>query len=200
MLNPFPPKQSICFILVRELEHQLELRKSNYMDIRNHEIKNKGLHLVKTDINNFWPLLDLRVTKEQEEFVASNGISLAQAYDKHAEGKFAQPFGIYDGDTPVGFAMLGHNSFDYEGMLEVDKHSYCLWRFMIDHRYQKSGYGRDALKLLWDYIQTFPDGKEDVWSTSYVEGNDIAAKLYHEIGFVENGEKDDDELVAVMQL
>ena len=71
---------------------------------------------------------------------------------------------------------------------------------MIDHHYQKRGYGRDALKLLLDYILTFPDGQEDFWSTSYVEGNDIAAKLYKEFGFEENGEKDGDEIVAVMKL
>ena len=167
---------------------------------QNHEIKNKGLHLVKADINNFRPLLDLRVTKKQEDFVASNAVSLAQAYDTRAEGKFAQPFGINDGETPVGFAMLGHKSIDYEGAPEIDKHSYCLWRFMIDCRYQKRGYGRDAMKLLLDYILTFPDGKEDFWSTSFVEGYDIAAKLYKEFGFEENGEKDGDETVAVMKL
>ena len=47
------------------------------MDAFNYEIKNKGLHLVKADINNFWPLMDLRTTKEQEDFVASNAVSLA---------------------------------------------------------------------------------------------------------------------------
>lgn len=88
------------------------------------QLKNKGLNLVKADKTNFWPLMDLKVTKEQEDYVASNSVSLAEAYYAHAEGKYAQPFGIYDGDTPVGFAMLGHHSFDYEGMAEIDKHSW----------------------------------------------------------------------------
>ena len=77
------------------------------MDISNYEIKNKGLHLVKATKENFWPLMDLRVTKEQENFVAANSVSLAQAYDTRADGKFVQPFGIFDGETPVGFAMIG---------------------------------------------------------------------------------------------
>ena len=170
------------------------------MDISNYEIKNKGLHLVKATKENYWPLMDLRVTKEQENFVAANSVSLAQAYDTRADGKFVQPFGIYDGETPVGFAMIGHHSYEYEGMPEVDKHSYCLWRFMIDQRYQKRGYGRDAMKLLYDYIITFLDGKEDFWSTSYVEGNDIAAKMYRDLGFEPNGEKDEDEIVLVYKL
>ena len=170
------------------------------MDNKNYELKNKNLHLVKLNIENFWPLMDLRVTKEQEDHVASNSVSLAQAYDTTADGKFVQCFGIYDGDTPVGFAMIGHNSEEYEGMADVYRHSYNLWRYMVDQRYQKRGYGRDALKLLLDYIRTFPDGEEELWSTSWVEGNDIAAKLYRDFGFEENGEKDGDEIVAVFKL
>lgn len=50
------------------------------MDNTNCELKNKGLHLVKTDKENFWTLMDLRVAKGQENFVASNAVSLAQAY------------------------------------------------------------------------------------------------------------------------
>ena len=167
---------------------------------KNYEIKNQNLRLVKATRENFWELMDLRVTKEQEDFVASNAISLAQAYDCHADGDFAQAFGIYDGETPVGFAMIGHNSEDYEGMAEVYRHSYCLWRFMIDRRYQKRGYGRDALKLLLDYVRSFPDGAEALWSTSWEPENKVAAKLYHDFGFTENGETDGDEIVAVYPL
>ena len=170
------------------------------MDNANYEIKNKDLHLVKADRENFWTLMDLRVSKDQEDFVAPNSVSLAQAYDTRADGRFVQPFGIWDGDVPVGFAMIGHNSEEYEDMAEVYRHSYCLWRFMIDQRYQKRGYGRDALKLLLDYIRTFPDGEESLWITSWEPGNDVAAKLYHDFGFKENGEKDGDEIVAVFEL
>ena len=169
------------------------------MDNINYELKNKVLHLVKADKENFWTLLDLRVSKDQQEFVAPNSISLAEAYDTHANGRFVQPFGIWDGDTPVGFAMIGHNSEEYEKMPEAYRH-YCLWRFMIDQRYQKRGYGRDALKLLLDYIRSFPDGKDTLWSTSWEPDNKVAAKLYHDFGFIENGEMDGDEIVAVLKL
>lgn len=167
---------------------------------KSYKIKNQNLRLVKATRENFWELMDLRVTKEQEDFVASNAISLAQAYDCHADGAFAQAFGIYDGETPVGFAMIGHNSEEYEDMPEVYRHSYELWRFMIDKRYQKRGYGRDALKLLLDYVLSFPDGKETLWSTSYEPENEVAKKLYASFGFVPNGEMDGDEEVAVLDL
>ncbi|MBR2570569.1 MAG: GNAT family N-acetyltransferase [Clostridia bacterium] len=170
------------------------------MDSGKYGLRNQGLHLVKADAQNFWSLMDLRVAKEQERFVASNAVSLAEAYDTRADGRFVQCFGICDGENPVGFAMIGHNSEEYEGMAEVYRHSYNLWRFMIDRRYQKRGFGRDALKLLLDYVRSFPDGAEALWSTSWVPGNEAAAKLYRDFGFVENGEKDGDEIVAVMKL
>lgn len=71
---------------------------------------------------------------------------------------------------------------------------------MIDRRYQKRGYGRDALRLLLDYVRSFPDGEESFWCTSWEPENEVAAKLYRSFGFEENGETDGDETVAVMRL
>ncbi len=39
-----------------------------------------------------------------------------------------------------------------------------------------------------------------IWSTSWEPDNKVAAKLYHDFGFIENGEKDGDEIVAVLEL
>ena len=167
-------------------------------------IKNEAIRLVKVNDDNFVDLMDLETAESQKGYVASNTVSMAQAYAVLASGKFVQCFGIYDGDTPVGFAMIGHRSEEYEGMAEVYRHSYYLWRFMIDQRYQGKGLGRDALKLLLDYVRTFPDGKEEAWSTSYDGDNEAAKHLYTSFGFVPNGEKDssyeDAEDVAVFSL
>ena len=170
----------------------------------NYEIKNKAIRLEKVNDDNFVDLMHLEVAESQKNYVASNTVSMAQAYATIASGKFVQCFGIYDGDTAVGFAMIGHHSEEYEGMAEVYRHSYYLWRFMIDQRYQGKGLGRDALKLLLDYVLTFPDGKEDTWSTSYDGVNEAAKHLYSSFGFTPNGEKDsnyeDAEDVAVFSL
>ena len=89
-------------------------------------------------------------------------------------------------------------------MAEIYRHSYYLWRFMIDHRFQGKGFGRDALNLLLDYVLSFPDGEEDTWSTSYDQENEAARHLYASFGFAPNGEKDSDyedaEEVAVLPL
>ena len=84
--------------------------------------------------------LELRVNEDQQSFVSSNAESLAQAY---VYSETAWPFGVDEDDTLVGFIMMGY--------YEV-KHDYTLWKFMIDHRYQNKGYGRQALKLGLDFI------------------------------------------------
>ena len=163
-----------------------------------YELKDKGIRLEKVNDDNFIDLMDLEVAESQ------NTVSMAQAYATAASGKFVQCFGIYDADTAVGFAMIGHHSEEYKGMAEIYRHSYYLWRFMIDHRFQGKGYGRDALNLLLDYVLSFPDGEEDTWSTSYDQENEAAKYLYASFGFVPNGEKDRDhedaEEVAVLPL
>ena len=159
---------------------------------REYELKNKAVRLEKVNADNFVDLLELKTAESQRDYVASNEVSMAQAYATLESGRFVQCFGIYDGDTPVGFAMIGHRSEEYEGMAEVYRHSYYLWRFMIDQRYQGKGLGRDALHLLLDYVLTFPDGEEAAWSTSYEQENEAAKRLYHSFGFVPNGEKDSD--------
>ena len=39
-----------------------------------------------------------------------------------------------------------------------------------------------------------------IWSTSWEPDNKVAAKFYHDFGFIENGEMDGDEIVAVLEL
>ena len=168
--------------------------------MKDHIMKHKNLHLEKVTTDNYWELGHLCVKKEQEAFVGPNFYGMAYAYATVAEGKYAQAFGIYDGEEAVGFAMIGHNSYSYEGCPEACKHSYDLWRFMIDEECQGKGYGRDALKLLLDYMLTFPDGEEDIITTSYTRGNTAAMTLYLSVGFSPNGEEDDDEICLVLPI
>ena len=79
--------------------------------------------------DNLRDVLRLKVAPEQERFVASNAVSIAQAYFDRDAAWFRA---VYAGDTPVGFVMLEVNPAKAE---------YFLWRFMIDQRFQKLGFG-----------------------------------------------------------
>ena len=93
-----------------------------------YQFKNKNVHLEKVSAGNFEALMDLSVHASQEDFVAPNGYSMAEAYAVLSDGRFVQAFGIYDGDTPVGFAMIGHNAFTEPDCPASYQNSYYLWR------------------------------------------------------------------------
>ena len=150
--------------------------------------------------DNVWKIVKVRVAPEQEDFVASNGESLIEAFAAREAGFVALPFGIYEGETPIGFFMLGYGRIGDEEEPSVAKGNYCLWRFLIGAEYQGKGYGRKALAMILDYIRTFPVGKADAVWLSYEPENTRAKALYHSFGFEENGETDGDELVAVLKL
>ena len=82
----------------------------------------------------------------------------------------------------------------------VAKDNYCIWRFMIDKKYQRKGYGSQAIKLAIDFIMTWPNGKAKYCYLSYEPKNELAKKMYQKLGFVENGQEDDGEIVAVYEL
>lgn len=146
-------------------------------------------------------ILKLSVSQEQESFVAPNDVSIIEAYTAITENGYAFPFGIYEDDIPVGFLMVGFDADDYwEDAPSIARGNYNLWRLMIDKNYQKKGYGKEAVRLALEFIKTFPCGKADFCWLSYEPENEIASRLYHSFGFVETGEMDGDEIIAVLKL
>lgn len=127
----------------------------------------------------------LKVAPEQERFVASNAISLAQA---HFE-KYAWYRAIYADETPVGFVML------YDDPVQPQ---YFLWRLMVDARYQGHGFAWRAVQQLIDYVRTRPGAKELL--VSHGQGEDSPAWFYARFGFTYTGEEDDGELIMRLPL
>lgn len=159
------------------------------------------VRLEKINGKNVWEILKLKVGKGQENFVASNDLSIIEAYVAISGNGHAYPFGIYKDDIPVGFLMIGYDVDDsFENPPKIAYGNYNIWRLMIDEKYQNKGYGKEALKLALDFIKTFPCGKAEYCYLSYEPENIKAKKLYSKFGFIENGEKDDEELVAVLKL
>ena len=150
---------------------------------------------------NVWEILKLEVSPEQKDFVADNTVSIIEAYTAVTANGHAFPFGIYADDTPVGFVMIGFGIDDcWDDAPAVAVHNYSLWRLMIDRRYQQRGYGREAVRLALEFIRTFPCGTAEYCWTSYEPDNRTACSLYRSFGFIETGEKDGDELIAVLKL
>lgn len=163
------------------------------------------IRLEKLDAKNVWDILELKVARSQKGFVASNDISIVQAYVAQGTGCSAFPFAICRDHKPVGFLMIGYNEaalyeLDGEAPPEALKNNYSIWRLMIGKKYQNRGYGREAIRLALEFIRTWPCGKAEYCEISYEPENEVAGALYRSCGFVENGEKDGDETVAVLKL
>ena len=159
------------------------------------------IRIEKVNGKNVWDLLKLKVSDEQRNFVASNDISIIEAYTAITGNGYAFPFGIYEEDKPVGFLMIGFDVDDYwEDAPAVAKGNYNLWRLMIDKAYQGSGYGKEAVRLALEFIKSFPCGAAEYCWLSYEPENESAQKLYSSFGFAETGDMDGEELIAVLKL
>ena len=148
------------------------------------------IRIERINDDNFYAITKLRVSKEQKHFVADNTYSLVHAYLALINGQQAFPFGIFLGDKPIGFLMIG-----YDAMSEKVKSnpvcnwfmcdSYMIWRLMIDKRYQGNGYAKEAMKLALDFVRSFPCGEAEYCWLSYDNENETARSLYRSFGFEE---------------
>jgi len=135
---------------------------------------------------NLSDILCLQVAPHQEQFVAANAVSIAEA---HFEPEVAWFRAVYAGGVPVGFLMLED---------DVAQQEYFLWRFMIDKQYQGRGYGRRALELFFAHVKTRPGA--DAVSTSCVPAEGGPGPFYEKMGFVYTGEEEDGELCMRREL
>ena len=71
---------------------------------------------------------------------------------------------------------------------------------MIDKKYQGKGYGKEAVRLALEFINTFPCGSAEYCWLSYEPENKAARNIYSSFGFSETGEMDGEELIAVLKL
>jgi len=131
---------------------------------------------------------DLALDPEQEDLVASNAYSLAEArFDPGA-----RPRAVYAGKRVVGFLMYDVGEADDE------PREAQIYRFMIDRRHQGKGYGRAALGKALDEIRAIPEVRKV--SIGYMPENPITKAFYASFGFVEVGLDEDGEMILELAL
>ena len=146
------------------------------------------IHLRKITEENFIDAFNLKLAPDQERFVSHPVRSLAQAYVYREQ---CQPFGIYEGDTMVGYVMV---IYDY------DIPEYDIWHMMIDESNQHQGYGSAAMDCVLDYIKTKPFGSSDRVALTFNKDNAHALSLYKRKGFKESGAVYDDEIELTLMM
>ena len=158
------------------------------------------IYLKEITNKNIWKVCALEPFDEQKDFVAENIQSLAEAYATRNEGNNALPLAVYQEDELIGFVMIGKGTVGNEEESDLIKENYCLWRLMIDRKFQGKGYGKQTMDAVMALIRTFPFGQaQKVW-LSYEPENTRAKEIYNKYGFVENGEMCGNEIIAVYDL
>ena len=136
-------------------------------------------------------ITSLSVSPDQQGFVASNAVSLAEALFNETAWYRA----IYVGESPAGFAML------YDESLRAAPPPtplVGLWRFMIDSRFQGQGIGAAALQQVIAHVSSKCLFSSLV--TSYVPGPGCPEPFYLRAGFRHTGKLDDGEVVLELPL
>jgi diamine N-acetyltransferase len=136
----------------------------------------RAVRLEQIARTNFDAIADLALHPHQRSWVASNSYSIAQASFNPALRCLA----IYGQEEPVGFLM-------YCIPEETDEQpgEYAVWRFMVDAKHQRHGYGKGALELLLALIWSDKDARRIL--IPYKVENAIAKRFYAAFGFVEIG-------------
>ena len=134
---------------------------------------------------NVMAIIDLDVAEDQKDLVAPNSVSIAQA--AHTTNRWERA--IYADDTPVGYVLLSENR---------DKPRYYLWRYMIDHRYQRMGFGRAAMEQVIEYVRTLPNATE--MYLTYVPVDHGPRSFYAGVGFVDTGVEHSGEMEMRLSL
>ena len=127
-----------------------------------------NINFKEIDKSNYNICINLKVGDHQKDYVASNAISLVQAF---YEGEL-YPIGIYNDEEMVGFIL-----YDYDKELE----GWSFSRFMIDINHQNKGYGSKALEKFLEFFHN--KYEEENLYTSVEIDNEVAMKLYEKYGF-----------------
>ncbi len=142
-----------------------------------------GFEVRAVGAHNVDELMKLRVTPEQERFVASVPHSLAQAAYRPA----GRPLGLYADGQPVGFLLLWDTRRDPD--LEDRADELYIWRLMIDARFQRQGHGQAAVRWVIDEARRLGVARIGL---SHVPENAVGG-FYERFGFRYTGEVNEGE-------
>ena len=133
------------------------------------------------DQSNWRDVARLQVFEAQREYVAEPCHYLALC----GYGQDWQPLAICLGEQVIGFMMWSTDPADG---------SCWIGGILIDRGQQRRGYGRQAVLAAMAMLREGHGYRR--FALSYQPGNLAAKSLYQQLGFVETGEKEGDEVVA----
>ena len=146
-------------------------------------MKKNKVQIVELNEENWYECCQLTLTKDQEAYMESNAVSIAQTKFEPSLKAYA----IYYGEKVVGFLMFNCEKEELDG--------YWIYRIMLDEAYQRKGIGKIATELMLEEMAKLPDAKKIV--VGYHPENKGAHQLYESLGFVDHGDRFGKEMAVV---
>jgi diamine N-acetyltransferase len=144
--------------------------------------------------DNWRETLGLTVHPDQQRFIADYApiaaIALAKAYIRPG-GLVWAPFAIYADQHLVGFIELACDP--------ASRQRYWVYHFFIDQAYQGKGYGKAALDVFVQTVQSRYPRCQQINLTIHPE-NSCAQHVYTSVGFRPTGVEQNGEPVYALQL
>ena len=166
------------------------------VDLLKYSLPNLEFREINKD--NFYDVCMLDVNSEDKEIVASNEMSLAEAYLFKTMGAYVLPIAIYRNRVPIGFIMItkGYIGDNIKGEYI---NNYCILRMMIEAKHQNKGLGKLALKQLIEIIKSISINESFIW-ISTEEKNVKAIHVYEDNGFKKTNDYCGEEIILKYEL
>jgi diamine N-acetyltransferase len=128
-------------------------------------------------------VMGLRRGPGQDQYLDSMEEIFAEAGEE--QRAMPHPWAVHDAGTGAlaGFAMISDNV--PQPMDDDLVGPYYLWKLLIDHPFQRRGYGAATLDAVVDYLATRPGA--DVLYTSCADGPGSPRGFYLRYGFADTG-------------
>lgn len=133
------------------------------------------IKLVEVNEQNWSEVVSLRVEEEQKKFLDQPIGILARGYVYRSCN--ARVFGIAKDEQMVGVARVKD--------MDEEPACYDLQQFMIDRRFQRKGYGTEALRMILSVLSE--EMKYEQVEVCVDKGNAAALRMYQKNGFADTG-------------
>ncbi|OMF37852.1 GNAT family N-acetyltransferase [Paenibacillus sp. FSL H8-0548] len=143
-----------------------------------------AVKLAAIDQSNWYACTQLEVTGEQKNMFP---IPIVYWLAESAYCGFT-PLAIYAAEQLIGFAVYA---------VDPDDGSYWIMAYMIDHKFQHSGWGRSAMLELMHHMKE-KHGCDQI-RLGHRYDNERASKLYASLGF-EEIDRNDHEVIRQLKL
>ena len=166
------------------------------VDLLKYSLPNLEFREIHKD--NFYDVCMLGINDEDKEFVASNKMSLAEAYLFKTMGAYVLPIAIYRNRVPIGFTMITKGNIG-DNIKGEYINNYCILRMMIEAKHQNKGLGKLALKQLIEIIKSISVNESFIWASTE-EKNAKAIHVYEENGFKKTKDYCGEEIILKYDL